>query len=274
GPVARRARSAGGEERCGSLFGRPPTMQVTQLNDVKVYNLSAGKSLPQFLEEAQKKKQSLRYDQDFRRRIDLIQDFEFNVASNRVRVSPNGEYIAAAGIYAPEVKIFETRELGLKCSRGLNSEVVDFLFLSEDLMGFAFRRQPSRTEAALGGLDDPLRTASTVQLIRNFGSFLDIPSPARPRGSLPVEALALVAPCRAVAKRAGARVPPSVAAVLVEAAVRGAVLGSAPRRTVAAVARSAVSVALFQQRAEAFNMNVDDDVDDELADGLVKRASR
>lgn len=121
-------------------------MQVTQLNDVKVYNLSAGKSLPQFLEEAQKKKQSLRYDQDFRRRIDLIQDFEFNIASNRVRVSPNGEYIAAAGIYPPEVKIFETRELGLKCSRGLNSEVVDFLFLSDDYKKLVFLQDDRTVE--------------------------------------------------------------------------------------------------------------------------------
>ncbi|CAK0881160.1 unnamed protein product [Prorocentrum cordatum] len=49
----------------------------------------------------------------------------------------------------------------------------------------------------------------------------------------------------------GARAPMSAAATLVEAAVRGAVLGGAPRRTVAAVARSAVSAALFAERAEA-----------------------
>jgi len=107
-------------------------MQVTEYNDVKVYNLSAGKSLPQFLEEAKKKSQSLRYNEDFRKRLDLIQDFEFSVASSRVRVSPDGEFIVAAGVYPPEVKIFDARELGLKCSRGLNAEVVDFLILSED----------------------------------------------------------------------------------------------------------------------------------------------
>mmetsp|Transcript_20232 Transcript_20232/g.60959 ORF Transcript_20232/g.60959 Transcript_20232/m.60959 type:complete len:537 (-) Transcript_20232:58-1668(-) len=107
-------------------------MQVTQFNDVKVYNLSAGKSLPQFVEEAQKKRRSLRYNEEFRRRLDLIQDFEFGIASTRVRVSPDGEFIAASGIYPPEVKIFEARELGLKCARGLDSEVVDFIFLSDD----------------------------------------------------------------------------------------------------------------------------------------------
>lgn len=113
-------------------------MQVTQHNDVKVYNLSAGKSLPQFLEEAQKKSKSLRHNDEFKRRLDLIQDFEFRICSSRVRVSPNGEYIAATGIYPPEVKIFESRELGLKCARGLDSEVVDFLWLSEDWKKLAF----------------------------------------------------------------------------------------------------------------------------------------
>mmetsp|Transcript_55988 Transcript_55988/g.122987 ORF Transcript_55988/g.122987 Transcript_55988/m.122987 type:complete len:547 (-) Transcript_55988:26-1666(-) len=113
-------------------------MQVTEHNDVKVYNISAGKSLPQFLEEAQKKKQSLRYNEDFRRRIDLVQDFEFNVASTRVKVSPDGEFIAATGIYPPEVRIFENRELGMKVARGLETEVVDFLFLSEDYRKLVF----------------------------------------------------------------------------------------------------------------------------------------
>mmetsp|Transcript_42871 Transcript_42871/g.127034 ORF Transcript_42871/g.127034 Transcript_42871/m.127034 type:complete len:539 (+) Transcript_42871:99-1715(+) len=107
-------------------------MQVTTHNDVKVYNLSAGKSLPQFLEDARKKQQSLRYDDDFRRRIDLIQDFEFPITSGKVRVSPDGEYICASGVYPPEIRMFETRELSMKFSRGLNCEVVDFLFLSED----------------------------------------------------------------------------------------------------------------------------------------------
>mmetsp|Transcript_85609 Transcript_85609/g.247094 ORF Transcript_85609/g.247094 Transcript_85609/m.247094 type:complete len:546 (-) Transcript_85609:197-1834(-) len=113
-------------------------MQVTELNDVKVYNLSAGKSLPQFLEEARKKSKSLRYNEDFKKRIDIIQDFEFNIASGRVAVSPDGEYIAATGIYPPEVRLFEMRELGMKCSRGLNSEVVDFRFLSDDYRKLVF----------------------------------------------------------------------------------------------------------------------------------------
>lgn len=107
-------------------------MQVTEFNDVKVYDLSAGQSTLQFEEEALKGKKSLRRNEEFRGRIDLIQDFEFQAASKRVRVSDDGKYIAACGVYGPEVRIFSTTALGMKCFRGLDAEVVDLVFLSED----------------------------------------------------------------------------------------------------------------------------------------------
>lgn len=113
-------------------------MQVTELNDVKVYNLTAGKSLPQFIEEAKKTSKSLRYNEEYKKRIDIIQDFEFKVASARVKVSPNGRNIVASGIYGPEVRIFDAFEMGMKCSRGLNCEVVDFLYLSDDWKKMVF----------------------------------------------------------------------------------------------------------------------------------------
>lgn len=121
-------------------------MQVTEFNDAKVYCLSAGKSLPQFLEEARKKQVSLRKDESFRKRIDIIQDFEFNVASTRVAISPDGEFLAAVGVYPPEVRLFEARDLGMKCSRGLNCEVVDFLFLSDDYKKLVFLMQDRTVE--------------------------------------------------------------------------------------------------------------------------------
>lgn len=52
--------------------------------------------------------------------------------SGRVRISEDGQYIGAVGIYPPELRIFDTAELGLKCQRGLDLEVVDFDFLSPD----------------------------------------------------------------------------------------------------------------------------------------------
>lgn len=55
---------------------------VTEINGVKIYNLSAGKTLPQFLQDSYETHKSLRYDQEFRRRIELIQDFDFPVSCN------------------------------------------------------------------------------------------------------------------------------------------------------------------------------------------------
>lgn len=91
---------------------------------VKIYDLSSGKSLPEYMEEAKRKKMKLKNLEEYRNRIELIQDFEFNISSQRVKVSEDQHYVIATGIYAPSVKIFDTSELSLKCERGLDSEVV------------------------------------------------------------------------------------------------------------------------------------------------------
>ncbi|CEM06089.1 unnamed protein product [Vitrella brassicaformis CCMP3155] len=98
----------------------------------RVYDLSSGKSLPDFVEHAQRHNKSLRRDASFRRRIELLQSFEFTVASSSVKVSPDGSFIAATGIYPPSVKVYETSELSLKFDRRVDSEVVDLIFLSQD----------------------------------------------------------------------------------------------------------------------------------------------
>jgi ribosome biogenesis protein ENP2 len=48
------------------------SLPVSELNGVKLYNLSSGKTLPEFLEEQKKNHKSLRYNTDFRHRIELI----------------------------------------------------------------------------------------------------------------------------------------------------------------------------------------------------------
>ena len=56
-------------------------MKVSTLNGVKIYDLSAGKSLPEFMEEAKKRKLKLKNLEEYRNRIDLIQDLDFSVSS-------------------------------------------------------------------------------------------------------------------------------------------------------------------------------------------------
>ncbi|KAM3571815.1 hypothetical protein VYU27_006153 [Nannochloropsis oceanica] len=111
-------------------------MQVATFSGCKVYNLSAGKSVPQWLSEKQRRQ--LSKENDYRRRVELIQDLEFPTASQRLRVSPDGQYIVASGTYPPAVRVYEVQEMSMKFERRLTAEVVDFLILSEDVGKLCF----------------------------------------------------------------------------------------------------------------------------------------
>ena len=82
--------------------------KVTEINGVKAYNMSAGKSYSEFMQTAAKQSKSLRYDNEFKRRIELIQDFQFNVATSQVEISQDQRFIVATGIYGPQIKIYDT----------------------------------------------------------------------------------------------------------------------------------------------------------------------
>ncbi|EQC35054.1 hypothetical protein SDRG_07293 [Saprolegnia diclina VS20] len=111
-------------------------LSAQSLNGVKVYNLSAGKTLPQWL--AQKTKKALSRDEDYRRRLELVQDFTFPTASHCVTMSPDGNYIIATGTYPPIVKVYDVRDLSMKFERRLDSQVLKLVCLSEDFGKLAF----------------------------------------------------------------------------------------------------------------------------------------
>lgn len=115
-------------------------------NDVKVYNVSAGKSLPEWTEEKKKNNTSLRYNEEYRRRIELITDFDMPTSSSQVKISPDGEYIFATGTYPPRVKIFQTSEVGLKCERYIDAEAVTFEVLSDDYQKLVLLRSDRQIE--------------------------------------------------------------------------------------------------------------------------------
>ena len=112
-------------------------MQVSTTNDVKIYNLSAGKSLPDWLTE-RKRRQLVKNDIEIRKRIELIQDFEMPAVSDCVKISADGQYVLATGIYKPRVRCYDLHNLGLKFERCLDSEVVTFEVLSEDYSKMVF----------------------------------------------------------------------------------------------------------------------------------------
>lgn len=106
-------------------------MQVISPNNVKIYNLSAGKSLPDWISE-RKKRSMIKKDPDLRERIQLIQDFEMPMVSSEVQISPDGQYIFATGVYKPRVKCFDVSQYSMKFERCFDSECVKFKLLSED----------------------------------------------------------------------------------------------------------------------------------------------
>ncbi|GLV38829.1 lethal (2) 34Fd [Carabus blaptoides fortunei] len=112
-------------------------MQVSEPNNVKIYNLSAGKSLPEWLSE-RKRRALLKKNVDIRRRIELIQDFDMPGLSTSIKVSRDGQYIIATGIYKPRVKCFDVNNLSLKFERCFDSEVVTFEVLSDDYSKLVF----------------------------------------------------------------------------------------------------------------------------------------
>ncbi|CAI7755896.1 unnamed protein product [Closterium sp. NIES-54] len=125
-------------------------LRVSTLNGVKVYNVSGGKAVPEWISD--KKKRALRKDEDYLRRIELIQDLEFKVASTRIKASRDGKYLLASGsslspppssppspgVYPPQVRVYELAELSLKFERNLDSEIVDFQVLTDDYSKIAF----------------------------------------------------------------------------------------------------------------------------------------
>ena len=111
-------------------------MSVEMLNDVKVYNLSSGKTLPEWLPERQRRQ--VANSDEFRQRIEIIQDFDFPVGSQRIQLSRDNNYVIATGTYKPRVKVWEFAEMSLKFERYLDSGVTQFYQLSDDFRKLVF----------------------------------------------------------------------------------------------------------------------------------------
>ncbi|EFO25550.2 nucleolar protein 10 [Loa loa] len=120
-------------------------MQILSANDVKIYNLSAGKSIPDWITD-RKRRRLEQKDIDLRRRIQLIQDFDMPDISNTVTVSPDGRYIFSTGTYRPLLKCFDVTDLSLKFSRGLDADVVKMAVLSDDYSKFVLLEEERYVE--------------------------------------------------------------------------------------------------------------------------------
>merc|ERR1711871_264289 len=95
-----------------------------------------------------KKKKRLVYgvSENYRNRIEFIQDFDFPQASTKIKISLNGEFLVATGIYPPSVKVFDLKQLCLHWERRFNEGIDDFIILSEDWKKIVFLRNDQNLE--------------------------------------------------------------------------------------------------------------------------------
>ena len=68
----------------------------------------------------------LKKNEEYTNRIDILQDFDFPVTAGSLKVSNDGNYVFATGIYPPKMKIFDLNEMSLKCERNFDSEIRKF----------------------------------------------------------------------------------------------------------------------------------------------------
>ena len=154
-------------------------LSVTELVDgIKIYNLTSGKSLPNFLSDRQKRK--LRKTDEYRGRVELIQDFEFPTASSCIQTVESGRYIVSAGVYPPMIKIFETDNLSMKCERFVDAEVIRLQVLEDSYRKIALLRQDRTIElhAAYGKFIlhtyTHTHTIASLQIYTNIRIFIII----------------------------------------------------------------------------------------------------
>lgn len=69
----------------------------TIVNTLLISWIQTARPLPEWL--ARKRKRSLKADSEYANRIELLQDFEFEEASQCIRCSDDGDWVVSTGIY-------------------------------------------------------------------------------------------------------------------------------------------------------------------------------
>ncbi len=98
----------------------------TSLPDLLRRSGSSNKRVQRRRRPGDRSKAALAQDAELAK-IELIQDFEFPEASNRIRSSDDGRYLVATGTYKPQIRVWECEQLSLKFERHTEAENVDFL---------------------------------------------------------------------------------------------------------------------------------------------------
>ncbi|KAF9729462.1 hypothetical protein PMIN06_009373 [Paraphaeosphaeria minitans] len=107
-------------------------MNISNDSAVPVYTIAGAEArpLPDWL--VRRRKRSLKQDAAFAQRVELLQDFEFQEASQCVRVSEDGEWVMSTGTYKPQIHVHNLSQLALSFERHTNTINETFQLLSSD----------------------------------------------------------------------------------------------------------------------------------------------
>ncbi|KAJ5267128.1 hypothetical protein N7478_009936 [Penicillium angulare] len=108
-------------------------MKLSNQSEVPVYTISGSNTarpLPEWL--ARRRKRSLKDDPEYANRVELLQDFEFEEASQCIRASEDGEWVMSTGTYKPQIHTHHLPQLSLSWARHTVALNTTFLLLSSD----------------------------------------------------------------------------------------------------------------------------------------------
>ncbi|EED23368.1 WD repeat protein [Talaromyces stipitatus ATCC 10500] len=108
-------------------------MKISTQSSVPVYTISGSSTarpLPEWL--ARRRKRSLKNDPEYANRVELLQDFEFEEASQCIRISEDGQWVMSTGTYKPQIHTHYLPHLSLSFARHTVSLNTTFLLLSSD----------------------------------------------------------------------------------------------------------------------------------------------
>lgn len=111
-------------------------MQVSLQNKITTYNLTAGKSLPEWLSERRRNKRAVAGQEN---RVELLHDLEFPHRAQCIFRCANGTHLFAAGDYPYRLKCFDVNNLSMKFSFNADMNIMSGVCLSPDYRKFALR---------------------------------------------------------------------------------------------------------------------------------------
>ena len=98
---------------------------------VPVYTVS-GSNVSRDLPDWQANKRKVKKDPEYHNRVELLQDFEFEEASQCVRISEDGDWVMSTGTYKPQLHTHYLPNLALSWARHTDTLNKTFLILSSD----------------------------------------------------------------------------------------------------------------------------------------------